>query len=249
MADPFEPLLADPARGAVITDYDGTLAPIVDDPGAAAPFPGSVEALHALARRYGLVGVVSGRPLEFLVSQLGEGDLWLCGLYGLESSWRGDRAQSPEAIGWRGVVAEVVGRAVAVFGIAVEDKGLSLTIHFRTAPELGPEVRAWAAVEGERTGLQPRQAKASVELHPPVAADKGTAIVAAVAGLGAVCFIGDDVGDLPAFDALDQLGTTGVHVVRVAVQTEEAPLELLARADVVVDGSGGVFGLLERLRG
>src|SRR5258706_15809839 len=121
MPDPFDRFLADPAASAVITDYDGTLAPIVDDPGAAAPFPGAVEALRALATRYGLVGVVSGRPLEFLASQLGEGDLWLCGLYGLESSWRGGRSQSGEAIGWRGGGAGSGGRAPARFGAGVED--------------------------------------------------------------------------------------------------------------------------------
>ncbi len=249
MTDPFEPFRADPSRSAVITDYDGTLAPIVDDPGAASPFPGTVDALHRLATSYALVGVVSGRPVEFLVSQVGEDDLWLCGLYGLESSWRGARSQPPEAIGWREVVRDSVRRATAVFGAAVEDKGLSLTVHFRTSPELGPEVRAWAQIEGDRSGLQPRQAKASIELHPPLPVDKGTAIVAAVADLTAVCFIGDDVGDLPAFDALDVLAATGVHTVRVAVETTEAPVDLLARADVVVAGGAGVLGVLEALAG
>lgn len=244
--DLFQPFRDDPATAAIVTDYDGTLAPIVDDPGAAAPFPGAVDALHRLAERYALVGVVSGRPVEFLVSQLGEG-LWLCGLYGLESLASGTLSQAPEASGWRDVVAGSVGRAVGVFGAYVEDKGLSLTVHFRTAPELGPEIRAWADAEATRSGLVTRQAKASVELHPPVHVDKGTAIEAATAGLRAVCFLGDDVGDLAAFDALDRLATSGMHTVRVAVATSEAPPEVLQRADVVVDGQSGVLQLLDSL--
>ena len=62
-----------------------------------------------------------------------------------------------------------------------------------------------------------------------------------------VCFLGDDVGDLPAFDALDRLAAAGVHTVRVAVSTEEAPQEVLERADVVVDGPAGALAVLERL--
>ncbi len=245
-SDPFDVLRDDPSSAAVITDYDGTLAPIVDDPGAAAPSPGAVGALHRLADRYALVGVVSGRPVEFLASQLGD-RLWLCGLYGLENLAGGVLIQAAEATGWRDVVAGAVGRAVGVFGAGVEDKGLSLTLHFRTTPELGPEVRAWAHAEADRSGLVPREAKASIELHPPVHIDKGTAIEAAVSGLRAVCFLGDDIGDLTAFDALDRLAAQGVHTVRVAVATSESPVEMLERADVVVDGQGGVLGVLESL--
>ena len=67
------------------------------------------------------------------------------------------------------------------------------------------------------------------------------------AGLDAVCFAGDDVGDLAAFDALDRLAGRGVCVLRVGVRSTEAPDELLARADLVVNGPEGAVALLERL--
>lgn len=244
----FAPFRDAPATAAVITDFDGTLAPIVADPAAAQPYPGTAEVLHRLAGHYALVGVVSGRPVEFLVSRLGTG-LWLCGLYGLEQRRADGRVEvaTADAEVWRPVVASTVGEARDRFGDRVEDKGLSLTIHFRTEPSLGPAVRAWADDEAARTGLEPREAKASVELHPPVAVDKGSVIGAAVAGLRSVCFLGDDVGDLPAFDALDRLAAEGVHTVRVGVSTTEAPPELLRRADVVVEGPAGVLGVLESL--
>lgn len=202
--------------------------------------------LHRLARRYAVVGVISGRPVSYLVGHLGEA-LWLSGLYGLETLDHGRLIEAPQAEEWRPVVREAVDRARRELGDVVEPKGLSLTLHFRTAPERGPAVRAWAGEEATRTGLVVRSAKASVELHPPLKADKGTVIEAAAAGLGAVCFLGDDVGDLPAFDALDRLAAAGVHTVKVAVSTEEAPQEVLERADVVVDGPTGAMAVLERL--
>jgi len=63
-------LLDAPATTAVVTDFDGTLAPIVDDPGAARPLPGAAETLVALAARFGVVAVVSGRPVAYLEAQL-----------------------------------------------------------------------------------------------------------------------------------------------------------------------------------
>jgi trehalose 6-phosphate phosphatase len=129
----------------------------------------------------------------------------------------------------------------------VESKGLSVTLHFRTHPERREEVGAWAEAEAKRSGLALREARASVELHPPVDTDKGTEVEAAGEGMVAVCFLGDDLGDLAAFAALDRLAGTGVHAVRVAVSSEESPPELLERADLTVDGPDGALALLESL--
>jgi trehalose-6-phosphatase len=87
----------------------------------------------------------------------------------------------------------------------------------------------------------------SYELHPPIEADKGTAILDVVEGLDAVCFIGDDVGDAEAFDALDRLAEGPVHVVRIAVAGAETPSELLARADWAVEGPTQALNLLREL--
>jgi trehalose 6-phosphate phosphatase len=88
----------------------------------------------------------------------------------------------------------------------------------------------------------------SVELHPPLHVDKGTVVVdLARVGGGPVCFVGDDVGDLTAFDALDRLASTGRPTLRVAVAGPETPDELLGRADVVVDGPVGAARLLAGL--
>ena len=246
MGDPFGPFVADPGSAAILTDFDGTLAPIVPDPARAEPLPGAVTVLHRLAERFALVGVVSGRPVSYLRDRLGEG-LWLSGLYGLETFEHGAVVELAAAGAWREAVAVAAERARVAFGDAVEPKGLSLTVHFRRSPERGPAVRSGADEEATRSGLVVRAAKASVELHPPLAADKGTVLERAAVGMRAVCFLGDDVGDLPAFAALDRLAQDRVHVVKVAVSTEEAPPALLEQADVVVDGPAGALALLERL--
>jgi trehalose 6-phosphate phosphatase len=247
LPSPLRPLADSPSRSAVLTDFDGTLAPIVDDPATAVPLPGIVEVLSRLNRRFALVGVVSGRPVSYLVDNLGP-DLALSGLYGLER-WRGGRrVEVDEVESWRAPVEAATKRARDEFGgTVVEAKGLSLTLHFRTCPEQGPQVRGWAAAEADRSGLLVHEARASVELHPPLAIDKGTEVEALGAGMEAVCFLGDDRGDLAAFEALDRLAGSGVHVARVAVASNEVPAELTARADVVVEGPTGVAALLDDL--
>ncbi len=242
----LQPLAQAPDRAAVLTDFDGTLAPIVEDPATSTPVPRIVEVLDRLAERYALVGVVSGRPLAYLVDHLGE-HVQLSGLYGLERRRDGRRVDADEVESWREPVAEATARAEAELGPVVEAKGLSMTLHFRTAPERAEEIRTWADAEAERSGLRVHQARSSVELHPPLDIDKGTEVETLARGLGAVCFFGDDLGDVAAFAALDRLAASGVHTVRVAVRSDESPSVLLERADLVVEGPEGVLAVLDDL--
>jgi trehalose 6-phosphate phosphatase len=92
-----------------------------------------------------------------------------------------------------------------------------------------------------------RPARMSVELHPPIETDKGTAIGHLTDDLAAAVYVGDDVGDLPAFDGLDRLAATGAPTLRVAVGSDESPPELIERADLVLDGTAAVPGFLEAL--
>lgn len=233
---------------AVLVDFDGTLAPIVDDPETARPLPGSVDLLERLAARLAVVGIVSGRPLSFLQHHLPAG-LALAGLYGLESLV-GDERQDHSGGGvWREVIQDLGAHAEAAGppAMRVERKDLSITLHYREHPEIADEVAAWAAAEAERSGLQARPARRSWELHPPIAVDKGTAVRNLVGSAATVCFIGDDHGDLPAFDALTDLAAEGRTTIRVAVLSPEVDPDLLAAADVVVDGPLGVQALLADL--
>jgi trehalose 6-phosphate phosphatase len=242
------PIIERPDRAAVLVDFDGTLSPIVDVPSEAKPLEGAIDALAALAERYAVVAVLSGRPVAFLEPIL-PAKVVISGLYGLEVLRDGVRIDHPGAGAWREAVDDVArcshDRGPA--GVVVEPKDLSLTLHYRAHPEIEAEVRAWAATQAVRSGLVLRPARMSVELHPPIAADKGTAIESLVADVDAVCYVGDDRGDLPAFDALDRLEQRGMDVLRVAVASDEVPGDLIDRADLVVDGPAAVLDLLRGL--
>jgi trehalose 6-phosphate phosphatase len=238
----------------VLTDFDGTLAPIVDDPVAARPLPGAVAVLRRLVGRLGLVAVVSGRPVGFLTDHLGDVDgLVLSGLYGLERAVVGGTGPTtlPEASGWEGVVAGVVARAEAAAppGVYVERKGLAVGLHARRAPERSGWIEEFAAAQAAATGLEAHAGKLAVELRPPLRVDKGTVVRDLVPGLTAVAYLGDDLGDLPAFAALAALRAAGVVTRSVAVDGPEAPAAVLATADESVDGPPGVLTLLDRLAG
>lgn len=242
------PFRADPAGAAVFSDFDGTLAPIVDDPAAARPLAGVVDVLTELAGRYGLVGVVSGRPAAFLRDHLGGRGLLLSGLYGLELVTEdGEIETVPEAAEWEPVVRGL-GRAELPSGLWLERKGLTAVVHFRADPTRVRAAEAWAARQARATGLVVHPGRMSYELRPPLAFDKGTVLAGAVEGRRRVCFFGDDVGDLSAFDALDRMAAGGATVIKVGVLSEEAPAALLESADLVVDGPAGTLSVLAALR-
>lgn len=235
------------ARSAgVFSDFDGTLADIVDDPAAARPLAGAASALEDLAGRYARVGVISGRPGAFLAEHLGGRGLALTGLYGLEVVTPDGVRPVAGAERWREVVREVAGRAEAELppAVGVERKDLTVAVHYRVAPAHAGRARDWVAAAAAASGLAVHPARMSYELRPPLPHDKGMVLAQSAAGLTHVLFMGDDRGDLEAFDALDRLDAT---TARVAVTSREAPLELLERADVVVDGPQGALRLLRAL--
>jgi trehalose 6-phosphate phosphatase len=248
-------LLADPARALVAVDFDGTLAPIVERPAEARPAPGAVDALRTLAGRVGVVAVVSARAATDVVA-LGGLDavpgLWVLGHYGLER-WLDGRLDSPEvadAVGLaRPLLAAIV--AAAPDGVHLEDKHHSLVIHTRPAADgaaalsaLTPGVRAVA----DEVGLEAVPGRLVIELRPR-GIDKGTALysLAVDRAAGAVVYVGDDLGDLPAFDAVDRLrgeGVAGLTVASVDPGVGDTPREPADRADLVLAGPVEVVGFL-----
>lgn len=247
----LEPLRDRPAESALFLDFDGTLAPIVEDPAEARPLAHVPGVLTRLARRLALVAVVSGRPAQFLVDALGAPPgVHLAGLYGLEDVLDGTVRRSDEAERWRPAVEEATrhARAGVPPGAEVEAKGLTVTLHWRRAPAAA----AWAEAEARRAegaGLVAQPGRMAIELRPPVGADKGTVVARLAAGYGVVAFFGDDLGDLPAFAVLGAMAAAGATVARVAVADEETAPEVAAAADLVVDGPAEAAALLDLLAG
>jgi len=233
--DPLATFTADPRRTAVLLDVDGTLAPIVSRPEDARIPDETRTELARLAGRYALVACVSGRPRAEVERLLALDGVAVVGEHGLELA--------PDAARWAA--------AVAAFADGVdwpaERKPLSVSFHFRRADDEAA-ARAYlarVAEAAEREGLVPRFGRMVLEVRPPVAADKGTAVRALItrAGVDRALYAGDDATDLDAFRGLDGLAVA----VRVAVASRESPPALLAAADLVVEGPEGVLALLRRL--
>jgi len=234
--DVLSRLAADPRAAALFLDVDGVLAPIVDDPGRAR-VPDAVRAeLRRLAGRYGLVACVTGRPSADAQRIVGVPELRYVGEHGLELE--------PEAARF----ADEIHRIADESGWpTVERKPHSAALHYRTASDPQGARRRLEAVAGtaRAQGLEARFGRLVLELLPPVAATKGTAVrrLLAESGLARALYAGDDTTDLDAFAALDGLELA----VRVAVASPESPPELRARANVVVASPAELAQLLRSL--
>ena len=245
-------LRADPGGSVVALDYDGTLAPVVARPSDAVPADGAADALTALAPRLRTLALVTGRPADVVVELGGLATvpgLVVLGQYGAQRWCDGTLESTPPLPGVERVRARLPGLLEAE-GAVLEDKGLSLVVHTRPCPDpsgalgrLTAPVRELAADEG----LELHPGRLVLELRPPGFDKRGALLSLCDPVPSAVLFAGDDVGDLSAFDAVDGLRAAGVPGVLVCSDSEEGPPELRARADLVVDGPGGVVALLQRL--
>lgn len=251
MSDAVARLTVDPAHTALCTDFDGTLAEIVAHPDDAVPRPDALPVLHALVARFGLVAVVSGRPVDFLLDRLPVPGLALVGQYGLERLEAGRIVEHPDVEAYAERIRAVADRAdVELPGVHVERKGrAAVTLHWRTGVEQRDAGARWADAAAAATGLVAHGGRMSVELRPPIAVDKGSVVRQLVAGHRIAAFAGDDRGDLAAFAALADLRARGVltDAVRIGVRSAEAPPELEAATDVTVDGPAGLVALFSAL--
>jgi trehalose 6-phosphate phosphatase len=254
-------LLAQPKASLAALDYDGTLSTIAQRPEDAIPAPGALEAVGALAERVGAVVLISGRPagqllaLTGLRTHPGRHLITVLAQYGLER-WDGstDQLSSPAALpgvaGARQELADLLAKPSTPQGVSVEDKGQALVVHTRLTADpdgilaaLRPRLDAVA----ERAGLEPHPARNALELRPP-GYEKGGALLRFTRerDAKAVMFIGDDLGDVPAFDALDQLRAAGIPGLGVVSDSAEVT-GLRERADLLLDGPPAVVAFLRQL--
>lgn len=247
----LEPLVAAPSRAALLVDYDGSLAPIVEDPEAAAILPAARDALARLVPLLARVAVVSGRPVDYLRAHVGVVGVSSVGQYGLERDVDGEIVTDPRAEPYVDDVARLAAAAATEIPAAyVERKGrIAIGLHWRQQPDAGRAVEQWAEAAARATGLEYARGRMAVELRPPVPVDKGTVVEELAEGMDVVAFAGDDRGDLPAFAALDRLRADGrlTAIAKVGVRSPEEPAEIVANADTHVDGPAGLAVLLDAL--
>lgn len=234
---------------AFFSDFDGVLSEIVPEPGAAAPVDQAVDTITALSKLTSVTALVSGRPLDFLERFFVDPSVQLVGLYGLERRIDGERIDHPSTADWNHQVEVALERAAVLpAGVEVEPKsGISLTVHYRQAPDAETIVEAWARETAMVTDLEMRRAKQSFELHPMVAMDKGSAVRELAGESPVVVYAGDDVGDLPAFEALTELSSEGRTTLSVLVEGDETPELLRDQAGLTVSSAKDFVSRLSRL--
>jgi len=249
----LSPLTADPAHAALFFDVDGTLAPIVLRAQDAAVPKETSLLLARLSRRYASVACISGRAAADVRRLVGVGGIEYSGLHGaelLEPNTK--RAQViPEFARYMPEVQRFASRndsaELRALRVRIENKGPIMTFHWRGAPD---EEAAHARVrriaeEAEADGLWTHWGRKVLEIRPPVPIGKGRAVreLLARTPVRAALYAGDDVTDLDAFAALEEVESP----VRVGVRSDEGPEEIAERADLVVDGTDGMRELLAEL--
>jgi trehalose-phosphatase len=253
------PLREDPGRSAVLTDVDGTIAPIVTNPADAAVPESTRQLLRALAERYALVGCLSGRSALDARRIVGLDELAYSGNHGFELLLPGDEEVRPDPSldGHEGdatAFVEGLDRSeLERVGIRTEDKGAIVGLHWRgsenegAAESLAQEI----ASEAEWRGLVPHRGRMVLEIRPNVAINKGIAVAALLASrpIEAALYGGDDRTDVDAFTALRTLREDGQlrATACIAVASDESPPEVSAQADITVDGPEGFVRVLEAL--
>jgi trehalose 6-phosphate phosphatase len=254
-------VLANPRTALAALDYDGTLSAISRRPEDAVPVPGALEAVGELAERVGAVVLISGRPagqlleLTDLRRHPARRHLTVLAQYGLER-WDGKTGElsSPPPLpgveGARQELAALLANPLVPQGVSVEDKGQALVVHTRLTHDpdgVLRDLRPRLDDIAERAGLEPHPARNALELRPP-GFEKGGALLRfrQERSSQSVLFIGDDLGDLPAFDALEQLRGEGVPGIGIVSDSTEV-VGLRERADLLLDGPPAVVSFLHEL--
>lgn len=249
MVDPSDlaPFTSEPDELALLLDLDGTLAPIVPDPDAVA-IPGTIRrSLERLTSRIGLVAFISGRSLADLRRIVAMDGVLYSGNHGTEivgidgrpiDAGVGDPAPLREfADGWRPDELER-------HGLWLEDKGATLTFHYRNAPDVDMArafLDAHVAPRGRDTGLRVEPGRMSLEVHPAGDSSKGTAtriILADAPAIRSVISIGDDRTDVTVWTMLASLRDERrlERTLCVGVRSSETPPIVTDSADRLVDG-------------
>jgi trehalose 6-phosphate phosphatase len=205
-------------KPAVFYDFDGTLSDIVADPDTAALTAGAADALRSLTEQCP-VAVLSGRDLADVRQRIGLPGIWYAGSHGFESvgpdgSHHQNDAAAPAIAVLEEAAAELRDRLANISGVAVEHKRFGVAVHYRNAErDRVGEVLSAVREAGQRTGLRITTGREVIELRPDVDWDKGKTlrwVLDQISGVGSAAllpvYLGDDITDEDAFDAIEDDG-------------------------------------------
>ena len=242
----------------LITDIDGTIAPITPTPEETVVSTVCRAALANLVGKIDLVAVLTGRSVVKARDMVGIEGVVFVGNHGLERWKDGDVEVVAEAREYQPLirgVAERLRREVDMPGLVIEDKGVSASVHYRlsNAPSRAKEAIFYALDRlDEARGLLISEGKLVVEIRPPVRVDKGTSLRKLVEehGLKGVVCMGDDVTDVDAFKAVHVLSARGTRKgLALGVVGSDTPQQIIEEADFLLRGVGEVEELLQRISG
>ncbi|MCW2759341.1 MAG: trehalose 6-phosphatase [Nocardioidaceae bacterium] len=264
-ADQYDAVVRAGRRLLVALDFDGTLSPLVDNPDVAHIHRDAGEVLDALAAEVRTIAVVTGRPARQVLAlggldEVGDAisdhgrELVVLGQYGNER-WTSEkrRVVTPKPPpGLSGLIRDLprLLRGAGVPDAWIEEKGLAVAVHTRRLDDPGaafdrllPVLSAAAAEKG----LAVEPGRYVIEIRA-AGMDKGIALRSLVSEFeaGAVVFVGDDLGDVPAFEAVLKMRATGLPALLVSSGTDERS-ELRRMSDLEVPGPDGVMEFLREL--
>jgi trehalose 6-phosphate phosphatase len=259
LSEALAPLRADPSRAAILLDIDGTLAPIVANAAEAHVPEPTRQLLIEVAKRYAVVACVSGRRASEARAMVSIGTISYLGSHGAEllrAGWT-EAQLDPALESWaeriHDFAREAESQDLRRRRVRLEDKGSIIAFHWRGAPD---EDAARTAVDAlaaraREAGLQTHWGRKVLEVRPPVRIDKGAGIASFLADtdVDVALYVGDDVTDADAFEALSRMVEEGriARAVRVGVSSDETPDVIAEEADLLVDGTDGVTELLSAL--
>lgn len=244
--------LAGAPRLGMFSDLDGTLSPIAATPEAAQITPRNRALLAELAEETPLVAIISGRSAASLKERVGLPGLVYVGNHGLDRWTENGLQVIPEAEPYLGGLQTVKAELQEILepGAFIEDKGATLSLHYRQAAQplaFARDKAASIAQIVERRGLTLFTGKMVFEVRPPVEMDKGIAFRELVKeyGIEAAIFLGDDVSDLNALQMARRLRAEGSFAAwGVGIQSEDTPEGLAEAADFLAAGVADVEELL-----
>lgn len=236
--------LLEQSRVGVVTDVDGTISPIVPHPDDAQVTPRNRELLAALQDVLPLVAVVSGRAAVDIHERVGIPGLVYVGNHGLDTWAGGDVQIAPEARAYRDALETVRDDLQSQIwpGMQVEDKGATLSIHYRRADDPAAAAAHFEPIIQRLTDahdLRLHQGRMVFEVRPPVDVNKGSAFRQLIEryNLTGAVYLGDDTTDADALRAARDLRAKGAcYALALGVESDDTPAPVRDNADLMLSG-------------